>query len=400
LASVSGTTRAIALLLALVTASAFAASCSGNKTPSEVPPSPTARRFPGLTRPTPTSEASPISLMDLESRFLPEPLKSLIRMQHWYPEDTLENQQMLSAIVRASRGEVFANRSYHTEVADLLSEAERQTWYADGLDNSEKLYIRVLFDSFSLLSSRGDTSEITAMFTTAMKNPAFIATPAFEFDTRELTTIGFGENSDEIATGLGLIDSLVPVLDSYFGLRDMSYITFVISDMELSCRAFSPFHILLLHPACLGRTTMLHELTHLYMETSYPTWFTEGVAIFLSFQLTNTIAERSEPISAYFQEKGASPQFHRELFADPISTRELYIDEQRAGFLFLYEAFKILGEDPMRNALREIRKTTEPTFPPRSPAGPGERIFAILLANAPEDRRAELQRLIDSVVIR
>jgi hypothetical protein len=304
--------------------------------------------------------------------------------QDWAGEstpDTTEFLQMLLSpeLVLETAGDGSAI------LASLLEVAEKQDWYADGVTVHDLLRLRAAYDSLYLARSDGTEFAEKVARAAITSQPTTVVLPS-----GEASIVFVSDNPSSVTSATGLFRAHMPAVDEYFAGTATKSIVVAIADRpdQGTCQA-SPFNsAILLDTRCLDQGPVLHELTHMYVIANAPTWFNEGIAVFLAGTFSEVGGEERYRVLRSGLTEKADLQFHLE-YRGPEQGEYLY--ERTAGAVFLYDAQRILGHEGLRAVVHQLN-------------GPwalrGHEVLDALVKAASTEQGSAIEQLIDERVTR
>ncbi len=287
------------------------------------------------------------------------------------------------AIADAAYRQASMDRPDLIHPAAILSAARGKPWYLEGLDARTKSLLNAVFRSYAggMDDSRSPDLAPVLVDTVNESRYAYVMLPS----GRQRLVVVAASDGESASRALDAIDKYLPALDRFAGpmpASDPDYLTVVEAPGFEPCLARPESSAIFLGPSCLNPDGIMHEVAHIYFGGCYPDWFTEGIAVFLAEYVTGRLdlyydaVERS-PLTA--QGNGLA----REATCLSGEARDY---EALAGFVFLRDAYQVLGEESMQAFVQSVRGEQQS----------GRDLLNAIVAQAPEDRRADLEGLIDA----
>ncbi len=330
----------------------------------------------------PTPERLSLHRADVLIEGMDPRMREALQDEPWLADDeaTVSLVQGI-AMADASYRQASRDRTDLVHPAAILTAARSEAWYAEGLDASTKSLLNAVFRSYAggMEDSRSPDLAPALVETLRENRYAYVALPG---GARRLVVVA-ALDGDSASRALGAIDEYLPALDRFAGpmpASDPDYLTVVVAPGFQPCLARPASFAIFLGPSCLTADGVMHEVAHIYFGGCYPDWFTEGIAVFLAEYVTGRL-------DSYYDAVERSPVaadgngLIREASCLSGEPRDY---EALAGFVFLKATDDILGDDRMQAFVQSVRGQQHS----------GQELLDALLAQAPKDRRPELEALI------
>jgi hypothetical protein len=224
--------------------------------------------------------------------------------------------------------------------------------------------------------------DVTALAGTSEEQASILDKGLYEFselpETGEVAVVIAGGDEATARAALRLVIANMPIVETFAGPYDSRGLLIDLRPgIVTNCHSISVLDIPRVNLAsqgCVSQMVVTHELTHAFVDTRSPTWFTEGIAEMLTFELTGRR-------SGYQGYKGIINTDRR---VNSSLNSPDYISQSSLGADFLIQVYKMLGRD---NASAFVRKLAHRTVT-------GHEILDAVREQTPPEQKAALETLI------
>jgi hypothetical protein len=335
--------------------------------------------------PRPTATATPIAeglRKQAEAQFLPrmsQPLQELVRAQGWYQELTPEKLALIEMLLKCEQS--ARSRGEPKAASELFQFATEQGWYGDGFDDYEAAGLTGAIMAYDRSLTKSDAPPVGATISSTIRHRLFEIAELPETGPKAVVVA-----SQDPALGRRSLDYVVQYLPQVEGLVGKFPYPFLYVEVvpELPEEIYGVSYDEFIGLAPTWGTTpevVAHELTHSTVYGLFPIWFEEGLAYFLGYYLTDSLARGTREAVSDLAVLRATNKV--DIINYGFYTEWDYWAETRRGFLFVKSLFDIVGIENLSTTVKQLRTRTYND----------NELLVRILELAPEDKQTEIKKL-------
>jgi len=356
---------------------AFVLLGAGSESGSAAEPTPTFTPRPTAT-PTPVAQGL---RQQAETQHLPrmsQALADLVRSQPWYQELTPAKLNLIAGLLKCEQA--AKSKGEPKAAAELFQFATEQDWYADGLDDREATGLAGVVQAYERSLTKTYAPAIGGSISSTLRNQLFDVTTLPE--TGEKTVIIASKDAGLGRKALQIVTEYLPQLEGITGKFPYPFIYVeVVPDLPEEVRGLSYDEFIEVGTTSVNVMVISHELTHSTVYGQFPIWFEEGLAYFLGYYLSDSLASGASSAAADLRQIGAANKVDITNYG--YYSDWDYIAETRRGFLFVKSLYDIEGIEGLSATIKALRTKTYND----------NELLAAILQYAPEDKQTALKKL-------
>jgi hypothetical protein len=294
---------------------------------------------------TDTAEAKYLALMSAD-------LGALVRAQPWFKQLTQAHVDLIAEIMRTERAAKAKGNEF--VVQDLIKYAAEQSWYTDGLDESEARGLRGVFEAYEESNANRNAPDVGSMLPLALQWGTFSAVNLPKGG--EMHVVVSADNPADAQAVLDLAVPALPEIEGMVGAYPYKFLHLMVTDLGEYLAGLSYDQYIIVAPDSIDRNTVVHELTHSTMYGTFPTWFEEGFAYFMGYYMTDDLDAGTKQMTSWLKAVGSDNRLYVGIYKDGSDAG--YIAELAQGFLFMKAVYETRGIEGLTAILAKLRTQT------------------------------------------